>query len=117
MTKRIEVEGGELMLESAEGHYAIIPAKDRAKVQKMVEDNCEGCINSYIQKLPKEANYAEDGTLIHQMYEEKTGKPWSSAREEGLTDGSYEGNMALRTRLLSDNTTTSSNYLTVLEKQ
>jgi len=63
-SKKIEVEGGELMLQSEEGHYAIIPARDRKKVQKMVNDNCEGCINNYIQRLPKEANYAEDGSLI-----------------------------------------------------
>ena len=60
----VEVEGGELLLESKEGHYAIIPAKDRSRVQKMINDNCDDCINSYIKRLPKESDYAEDGSLI-----------------------------------------------------
>lgn len=60
----IEVEGGELMLESEEGHYAIIPAKDRQKALNMIKDGCNDCINSYIKSLPKEADYADNGTLI-----------------------------------------------------
>ena len=62
--KNIEVEGGELILRSAEGHYAIIPAKHRLEVQGMIDDGCEDCLNNYIQTLPKEKDYAEDGTLI-----------------------------------------------------
>lgn len=60
----IEVEGGELLLMSDEGHYAVIPAKHRQEVMDMVKDDCDNCINSYIQSLPKESDYAEDGTLI-----------------------------------------------------
>lgn len=60
----IEVEGGELLLMSDEGHYAVIPAKHRQEVMDMVKDGCDNCINSYIQSLPKESDYAEDGTLI-----------------------------------------------------
>ena len=60
----IEVEGGELLLMSEEGHYAVIPAKHRQEVMDMVKDDCDNCINSYIQSLPKESDYAEDGTLI-----------------------------------------------------
>jgi hypothetical protein len=60
----INVEGGELLLQSEEGHYAVVPAKDRSKVREMIDNNCEGCINEYIQTLPKESDYAEDGTLI-----------------------------------------------------
>lgn len=61
---KVEVEGGELLLKSKEGHYAVIPAKDRQKLMGMVKDNCDDCINSYIQTLPKEANYAQDGSLF-----------------------------------------------------
>lgn len=64
MGKKIEVEGGELLIESEEGHYAIIPAKHRIEVQDMIKDGCTDCINNYIQSLPKEKDYAEDGTLI-----------------------------------------------------
>lgn len=60
----IEVEGGELLLMSDEGHYAVIPAKHRQEVMDMVKDDCDNCINNYIQSLPKESDYAEDGTLI-----------------------------------------------------
>lgn len=60
----VEVEGGELLIQSKEGHYAVIPAKERQGVINMVNENCDDCINKYIQTLPKEADYAEDGSLI-----------------------------------------------------
>lgn len=60
----IEVEGGEILLQSKEGHYAVIPTKHRQKVMDMVDEGCDDCINSYIQTLPKESDYAEDGTLV-----------------------------------------------------
>jgi len=62
--QNIEVEGGELLLMSKEGHYAIIPAKHRQKVTDMLKEGCNDCINSYIQTLPKDSDYAEDGTLV-----------------------------------------------------
>lgn len=58
-------------------------------------------------KLSEEANggmfksvfrYAEGGT-ISSMWEERTGLPWSQAKALGLTDGSYEANIALREKL------------------
>lgn len=52
---------------SEEGHYAVIPAKHRQEVKDMVKDNCDGCINKYIQTLPKESDYAEDGTLLKRI--------------------------------------------------
>lgn len=60
---KIEVEGEELLLQSKEGHYAIIPANDRQKLLKLVESGCDDCVNEYIQSLPMEKDYAEDGTL------------------------------------------------------
>ncbi len=39
---------------------------------------------------------------VSEIYEEKTGKPWSTAKEEGLTSGSYEDNIRLRNQLLSN---------------
>lgn len=62
--QNIEVEGGEILLMSKEGHYAVIPAKHRQEVMDMVKDGCDDCINSYIQTLPKDSDYAEDGSLI-----------------------------------------------------
>ena len=62
--QNIEVEGGEILIQSKEGHYAIIPAKHRQEVMDMVKGGCDGCINNYIQTLPKDSDYAEDGSLL-----------------------------------------------------
>jgi len=60
----VEVEGSELLIQSKEGHYAVIPAKHRQEVMDMVKDGCDDCVNNYIQTLPKEADYAQDGSLL-----------------------------------------------------
>ena len=60
----IEVEGGELLLMSDEGHYAVIPAKNSIEVMDMVKEGCDNCINAFIQTLPQESDYAEDGTVL-----------------------------------------------------
>lgn len=62
--QNIEVEGGELLIMSDEGHYAVIPSKHRQEVIDMVKDGCDDCINNYIQTLPRDSDYAEDGSLI-----------------------------------------------------
>lgn len=62
--QNIEVEGGELIIQSKEGHYAVIPAKHRREVEDMVKDGCDDCINNYIQALPKDSDYAQDGSLL-----------------------------------------------------
>ena len=62
--QNIEVEGGELLIQSKEGHYAVIPAKHRLEIIDMVKDGCDDCINNYIQALPKDSDYAEDGSLL-----------------------------------------------------
>ena len=61
--QNIEVEGGEILLMSKEGHYAVIPTNHRQEVMDMVKDGCDDCINAYIQTLPKDSDYAEDGSL------------------------------------------------------
>ena len=99
--QNIEVEGGELLIMSKEGHYAVIPAKHRQEVMDMIKDDCNNCINNYIQTLPKDSDYAEDGTVVSELYKQKTGKDWSTAKQEGLTTGSWDDNMKLRQRLLS----------------
>jgi len=38
---------------------------------------------------------------VSELYEQITGKPWSTAKEEGLTTGSYEDNIKLKQKLLS----------------
>lgn len=64
----IEVEGGELLIMSNEQHYAVIPAKHRQKVMDMIKDGCDDCINNYIQTLPEDNDYAEDGGVYSNNY-------------------------------------------------
>ena len=42
----------------------------------------------------------EDGGTVADLWEEHTGTPWSEAKKQGLTDGSYESNMKVRDMLL-----------------
>ena len=44
---------------------------------------------------------AEFGLVISSLYTQKTGKDWNTAKQEGLTTGSYDDNMKLRQKLLS----------------
>ena len=111
----IEAEGSELILKNKAGDYVIIPKKHRLEVQDMIKDGCHGCIDALVDTLPVMADYAQDGTIVSDLYKQKTGKDWSTAKAEGLTDGSYDSNMKLRQRLLSNefsnqtNTVNSSN--------
>jgi len=49
--------------------------------------------------------YSQGGTVA-EIYERQTGKPWATAKAEGLTDGSYTKNIELRSKLLSKAITT-----------
>jgi hypothetical protein len=99
MSKHIEVEGGEIAIQNEAGDIAIVPIKDVEKVKGMMND--PKAIDDYVSKLPKMADYAEDGSLVYQMWEEKTGTPWKTAHSQGLTTGSYDDNMKLRKDLLA----------------
>ena len=59
--QNIEVEGGELLIMSKEGNFAVIPQKYRKEVEDMIEEGCDDCINDLISTLPKIENYEEDG--------------------------------------------------------
>jgi hypothetical protein len=61
----IEAEGSELILKNKAGDYVIIPKKHRAKVQAMLDEGCDSCIDSIVETLPSAKNYAEDGTIIY----------------------------------------------------
>lgn len=97
----IEAEGNELILKNKAGDYVIIPKKYRLEVQDMIKEKCYGCIDKLVETLPVMEDYAQDGTIISELYKQKTGKDWSTAKQEGLTTGNYEDNMKLRQRLLS----------------
>lgn len=46
-------------------------------------------------------NTFEKGGTVSDIYKQKTGKNWNTAKLEGLTTGSYEDNIKLKNRLLS----------------
>lgn len=98
---KVEAEHNELILENSYGDKVIIPANKRNWVKQKLSEGCDGCIDSLVETLPVTADYAEDGTVVSALYTQKTGKDWNTAKQEGLTTGSYEDNMNLRQRLLS----------------
>lgn len=101
MNKNIEVEGGEIAIRNSHGDLAIIPKDKRDWVKQKLSEGCHNCIDSLVETLPVAADYAEDGTVVSALYTQKTGKNWNTAKQEGLTTGSYDDNMKLRQRLLS----------------
>lgn len=67
--------------------------------------------------LDNEVVKMQQGGTVSQIWTEYTGTPWSEAKNQGLTDGSYEQNIALSKRVLAgefgqkevkDNTATTS---------
>jgi hypothetical protein len=60
---KIEVEDKEIALKNSFGDIAIIPKKDVAWVKSKLKDNCFQCIDEYVDTLPMNKDYAEDGTL------------------------------------------------------
>jgi len=62
--KYIEAEGGEFILKNSSGDMAIIPAKDKDKIQIMIDDNNNEGIDNYISHLPKYEEYAKNGTVV-----------------------------------------------------
>lgn len=60
----IEAEKNELILRNEAGDYTIIPAKHRAKVQQMLDENNHSGIDELVDTLPVMADYAQDGTVF-----------------------------------------------------
>lgn len=73
----IEAENNELILKNSHDDYVIIPKKYRIEVQDMIKDGCYGCIDALVETLPVMADYAEDGTIVSELYKQKTGKEWN----------------------------------------
>jgi hypothetical protein len=61
---KIEVEGSELVLKNSSGDYVIIPKNKRNLVKRLMKEECYGCIDSVVDKLPVMSAYAEDGSII-----------------------------------------------------
>lgn len=67
-----------------------------------------------LQSLFQVPEFEDGGELkslnVASLYEKVTGKEWSNARREGLTDGSYESNIKLRESLLKEYNPTNTNF-------
>lgn len=59
----VEVEGEELLLQSEEGHYAVIPKDKRDSAMQMIEAQDDDGLNRLISSLPKVDGYSDDGSL------------------------------------------------------
>jgi len=74
-------------------------------VAELSDDEIQDYINQgYIVEEIDEPEMQSGGELPYKIWEEKTGTPWSEAKRQGLTDGSYEQNVALAQKLLADAT-------------
>ena len=84
---KIENENGEILKVNPSLEYDIdreIQNNNHVNVDKIIENN-----NSKL--------------TVSELYTQKTGKSWENAKKEGLTDGSYENNLKLRSSLLTKN--------------
>lgn len=61
------------------------------------------------KRLAQQKNNSNEGTMptaqsggtVSQLWKQATGTPWSEAKKQGLTNGSYANNIALRKRIIS----------------
>lgn len=57
---------------------------------------------AFIKELNQSTKKFQEGGRVYEQYEKITGKPWATAKQEGLTDGSYEQNIRLLDTLKQD---------------
>ena len=70
---------------------------------ELSDDEIQDYINQgYIVEEIDQPEMQSGGQLPYKIWEEKTGTPWSEAKRQGLTDGSYDQNIALAQKLMSD---------------
>lgn len=65
----IEGEKNEIIIKNSNGDYAIIPTKLRGRVQSMIENGCDECIDDLVSTLPSmdfytKANKAAKGAVV-----------------------------------------------------
>lgn len=65
----INAEKNELLIQNSNGDYAIIPTKLRGRVQSMIENGCDECIDDLVSTLPSmdfytKANKAAKGAVV-----------------------------------------------------
>jgi hypothetical protein len=72
----------------------------RASVQKAKAESIQNGYDSFKRlggALPK----AQNGLTVSEIWEQKTGTPWSEAKNKKYTSGSFQDNIKLRQQLLS----------------
>jgi lipoprotein-anchoring transpeptidase ErfK/SrfK len=74
---------------------------------KKISPEYEYDIDKHIEKgnhdiVDKIVNYNDSKLTVSQLWEKQTGTSWEDAKKEGLTDGSYESNIKLRSDLISN---------------
>jgi hypothetical protein len=53
MSKKIEVEGKEIMIKSSDGYNAIIPKNNVAEVKQMLNKKDYASIDKFVKNLPR----------------------------------------------------------------
>jgi hypothetical protein len=53
MSKKIEVEGKEIMIKSSDGYNAIIPKDKVASVKQMLDEKDYASIDKFVKNLPR----------------------------------------------------------------
>lgn len=60
----LEAEGGEIVIRNTNGDYAVIPKNKVGHIQKLLDEECYGCIDEYVSTLPSMEDYAQEGTVV-----------------------------------------------------
>lgn len=60
----LEAEGGEIVIQNTNGDYAVIPKNKVEYINKLLNDDCHGCIDEFVATLPTMSDYAQDGSVV-----------------------------------------------------
>ena len=64
LKKEVEVEGGEIAIKNSHGDIAIIPKRLKSEIESLLKTKDYNAIDKLVSGLPKESDYAEDGSLL-----------------------------------------------------
>lgn len=86
----IEVQGGEIGITNQHGDIAIIPIKDKKKVELLIATGKHDLVDKYLNTLPKLSNYASDGTVIPKDKMMNITQPDGSVKQVGYSSPEYK---------------------------
>ena len=78
-------------LEKVNPQHLVSGTTDILNKQRLFREDMKNAVSS--KKLQR-------GGTVSEIWEEVTGTPWSTAKEQGLTDGGYNSNIELRNQLI-----------------